>query len=439
MLRGMLVRYRYRIEPMPGQRQALARAFGCARVVYNDALAERQRAYHAGEEPSDTEVQRRVITLAKSTPERAWLAEVASVALVQACQDARRAYRNWFDSLSGKRRGRRVGRPRLRTKHGRQSIRLTRNGFALRGQRLYLAKVGEVRVRWSRELPSVPSSVTIIREPDGRYYASFVVGRDPTPLSPVARTAGIDLGLISFATIAASDGTIQTVANPRHLRAANRRLVRAQRALSRKQKGSANRAKARYRLAVAHRRVRDQRADHHHKLALRLIRENQAVAVEDLAVAGLARTRLAKSVHDAAWAMLVRLLEQKAAQHGRRVVKTGRWEPTSQTCSVCGHRDGPKPLRVRTWACQACGTLHERDSNAARNLLVAAGLAETQKRLWRQREPRGNLGSCGRSRNPSRCRMSGTAGIPLLTAGRRPTRYPHAIRWRGAIGSAAVL
>jgi putative transposase len=378
MLRGMLVRHRYRIEPMPRQRQALARAFGCARVVFNDALAERQRAYHAGEELSDTEVQRRVITLAKATPERAWLAEVASVALVQACQDARRAYRNWFDALSGKRRGRRVGRPRLRSKHGRQSIRLTRNGFALRGQRLYLAKVGEVRVRWSRELPSVPSSVTIIREPDGRYYASFVVDRDPTPLPPVARTAGIDLGLISFATIAASDGTIQTVANPRHLRAANRRLVRAQRALSRKQKGSANRGKARYRLAVAHRRVRDQRADHHHKLALRLIRENQAIAVEDLAVAGLARTRLAKSVYDAAWTMLVRLLEQKAAQHGRRVVKTGRWEPTSQTCSVCGHRDGPKPPRVRTWACQACGTLHERDSNAARNILVAAGLAETQ-------------------------------------------------------------
>jgi len=162
------------------------------------------------------------------------------------------------------------------------------------------------------------------------------------------------------------------------LRAAQRRLARAQRALSRKQKGSANRAKARHRLAVAHRKVREKRADHHHKLALRLIRENQAVAVEDLAVAGLARTRLANSVHDAGWATLVRLLEAKAAQHGRQVVKTGRWEPTSQTCSACGHRDGPKPLSVRAWACQACGAIHDRDSNAARNILVAAGLAETQ-------------------------------------------------------------
>ena len=241
----MLVRYRYRIDPTSAQRQALARAFGCARVVYNDALAERHCASQAGEWISDTEVQRRVITQAKRTPERAWLAEVASVALVQACQDARRAYRNWFDSLKGKRKGRRVGRPRFRTKHGRQSIRLTRNGFAFRGARLYVAKVGEVRVRWSRELPSAPSSVTVIREPDGRYYASFVVERDPTPLPPVSRTAGIDLGLVWFATIAAGDGTVETLANPRHLRVAERRLAIAQRQLSRKRKGSKNRAKAR--------------------------------------------------------------------------------------------------------------------------------------------------------------------------------------------------
>jgi putative transposase len=206
----MLVRYRYRIDPTSAQRQALARAFECARVAYNDAVAQRRRAFQAGEPISDTEVQRRVVTLAKQTPERAWLAGVASVVLVQACQDARRADRNWFDSVSGTRLGRRVERPRFRTKHGRQSIRLTRNGFAVRGSRLYVAKVGQVRVRWSRELPSVPSSVTVIREPDGRYYASFVVERDPTPLAPVPRAAGIDLGLVWFAVVAASDGTIQT-------------------------------------------------------------------------------------------------------------------------------------------------------------------------------------------------------------------------------------
>jgi putative transposase len=396
----MLVRYRYRIDPAPAQRIALAKAFGCARVVYNDAVRARQDAYAAGGKLSDTQVQRRVITLAKQTPERAWLGEVASVVLVQACQDARRAWRNWFDSLSGKRRGRRVGHPRLRSKHARQSIRLTRNGFALHGSRLYVAKVGDLRVRWSRPLPSVPSSVTVIREADGRFYASFVVERAPAPLPRVDRTAGIDLGLCVFAAVAASDGTADLVANPRYLRAAQRRLARAQRALSRKRKGSANRAKARYRVAVAHRKVRDRRADHHHKLALRLIRENQAVAVEDLAVAGLARTRLAKSVHDAGWATFVRLLEQKAAQHGRWVVKVGRWEPTSQTCCACGHRDGPKPLSVRAWGCRACGTIHDRDINAARNILVAAGLAETQN-------------ACGGSVSP---------GATLAVAGEAGTR-----------------
>jgi putative transposase len=387
----MLVRYRYRIDPTSAQREALARAFGCARVVYNDALTERHRAYQAGEWLSDTEVQRRVVTQAKRTSERVWLTDVASVALVQACQDARRAYRNWFDSLTGKRKGRRVGRPRFRTKHGRQSIRLTRNGFAFRGTRLYVAKVGQVRVRWSRELPSAPSSVTVIREPDGRYYASFVVERNLTPLPPVSRTAGIDLGLVSFATIAASDGTVETLANPRHLRVAERRLAIAQRQLSGKRKGSKNRAKARLRVAVAHRRVRDQRADHHHKLALRLIRENQTIAVEDLAVAGLARTRLAKSVHDAGWTMFVRLLEAKAAQHGRQVVRIGRWTPTSQTCSACGYHDGPKPLSVRVWACPACDTVHDRDTNVARNILVAAGLAETLNACGGHVRPRATL------------------------------------------------
>jgi putative transposase len=402
ILGGMLVRYRYRIDPAPAQRVALAKAFGCARVVYNDALAERQRAFAAGEQLTDTEVQRRVVTLAKTRPERAWLAEVASVVLVQACQDARRAYRNWFDSRSGRRKGRRVGRPRFRSKHGCQSIRLTRNGFALHGTRLYVAKVGELPVRWSRPLPSVPSSVTVIREPDGRFYASFVVERVAAPLPPVDRTAGIDLGLCVFAAVAASDGSTDLVANPRHLPAAQRRLARAQRALSRRPKGSANRAKARYRVAVAHRKVRDRRADHHHKLALRLIRENQAVAVEDLAVAGLARTRLAKSVQDAGWATFVRLLEAKAARYGRRVIKVGRWKPTSQTCSACGHRDGPKPLDVRAWTCQVCGTQHDRDINAAHNILkvlVAAGPAETQN-------------ACGGSVSP---------GQPLAVAGEAGT------------------
>jgi putative transposase len=285
--------------------------------------------------------------------------------------DSRRAYQNWFDSLSGVRKGRRVGHPMFRRKHGRQSVRLTRNGFRLRGQRLYVAKVGEIAVRWSRPLPSAPSSVTVIREPDGRYYASFVVERPAAPLPACGREVGVDMGLNRLAVT--SDGEI--IANPRFLRAKERKLAHAQRELSRKQKDSANRVKARRRVAVLHRKVRETRLDHAHKTALVLVRDSQAVYAEDLAVSGLARTRLAKSVHDAGWAQLLRLIGEKAEQYGRTFHQVGRFTPTSQTCSACSANDGPKPLHVRSWQCKACGVVHDRDVNAARNVL-AAGRAE---------------------------------------------------------------
>jgi putative transposase len=323
------------------------------------------------EKISDSEIQRRVITLAKQAPEREWLAGAPSVALVQACNDARRAYRNWFDFLSGKRHGRKVGHPRFRRKHGRQSIRLTRNGFTLRGERLYVAKVGEIRVRWSRNLASAPSSVTVIREPDGRYYASFVVEREAVPLPVSGHEIGLDVGLDRLAVT--SDGEV--IANPRFLRRRERRLARAQRTLSRRAQGSANWAKARHRVAVLHRKVRETRLDHAHKTALRLVRDNQAVYAEDLAMSGLARTRLAKSIYDAAWAQLLRLVAEKAEHHGRTFHRIGRFEPTSQMCSACGVKDGPKPLSVRTWTCTACSAEHDRDVNAAVNIL-AAGRAD---------------------------------------------------------------
>jgi putative transposase len=206
----------------------------------------------------------------------------------------------------------------------------------------------------------------VIREPDSRYYASFVVQREPTPLPACDREAGIDLGLNSL--VVTSDG--ETVANPRFYRAAQRRLQRAQRVLSRRQKGSANRARARHRVAVVHRKVRDARLDHAHKTALRLVRDNQAVYAEDLAVSGLMRTRLAKSVADAGWSQLIRCIQEKAARYGRTFAKVGRFEPTSQVCSACGVKDGPKPLGVRRWTCAACGAVHDRDVNAARNILA---------------------------------------------------------------------
>lgn len=368
----MQLRYNYRVYPTPGQQVSLARAFGCARVVYNDALRARQDAYVSGEKISDTEVQRRVVTEAKRRPERAWLGDVASVALVQACQDARTAYRNWFDSISGKRKGRRIGAPRFRSrKDNRQAIRLTRNGFTLRENgKLYVAKIGELEVRWSRELPSPPSSVTLIKDAAGRYFASFVVQVAERPLPETGSEVGIDLGLTTFAVL--SNG--KTIASPRFLRQAERRLRKAQQSLSRKEKGSKNRVKARVRVAIAQARVADTRRDWAYKHSTTIIRDNQAIFVEDLCVSGLARTRLAKSVHDAAWGMFTRMLEEKAARYGRTFAKVDRWFPSTRMCSVCGALSGKKPLHVRTWRC-TCGTVHDRDLNAANNIL-AAGRAE---------------------------------------------------------------
>jgi len=227
---------------------------------------------------------------------------------------------------------------------------------------LCLPKIGDVPVRWSRDLPSAPSSVTVILDAAGRHHASFVVDTgDDAPLPPGDAEVGIDLGLTSFAVL--SDGKV--IDNPRYLRKAERRLKRAQQALSCKEKGSANRAKARTKVARAHTKVADARRDFAHPLSTTIIRENQAVYVEDLAVKGLARTRLAKSVHDAGWGMFTRMSEEKAARYGRTFVKVDRWFPSSQICSACGIQDGPKSLSVRSWTCPECGAVHDRDFNAA--------------------------------------------------------------------------
>jgi len=209
--------------------------------------------------------------------------------------------------------------------------------------------------------------VTVILDSAGRYFASFVVQAADAPLPAAGAEAGIDLGLTHFAVL--SDG--RKIANPRFLRRAERKLRKAQRDLSRTKKGSANRARARVKVARVHARVADTRRDWLHKESTRIIRDNQAVYVEDLCIRGLARTRLAKSVHDAGWSAFVSMLEYKAARHGRTFVRIGRFEPTSQVCSACGVKDGPKPLSVRGWTCGGCGAVHDRDVNAARNVATA--------------------------------------------------------------------
>ncbi|MFE4251523.1 RNA-guided endonuclease InsQ/TnpB family protein [Streptomyces sp. NPDC056910] len=377
----MQLRYAFRLYPEPGQRSALGRAFGCARVVFNDAVRARRDAHAAGlPYPKAAELSQTLITRAKRTVERSWLGEVSSVVLQQSLRDVEAAYRAFFASLKGERKGARVGAPRFKSrKDSRQSIRFTANArwSITPTGRLNLPKIGEVRVKWSRTLPVVPSSVTVIKDSAGRYFASFVIDTDPAAdagrMPATDQTIGIDLGLTHFAVL--SDGT--KFDSPRFLRRAEKKLKKAGRELSRKQKGSKNRAKARLKVARAHAQVADARKEFHHQLSTRLIRENQAIAVEDLPVKGLARTTLAKSVHDAGWSQFVNMLAYKAARYGRTFIKINRFEPTSQVCSTCGHHDGPKPLHVREWTCPACGTVHDRDVNAAKNVKQAAGLAVT--------------------------------------------------------------
>jgi len=382
------LRYNFRLDPTPGQCVALARQFGCARVVCNDALRVRREAHKAGlPRISGAALQKAVITDAKRTEARAWLAEVGVDPLIQAVRDLEAAHGNFFASMAGRRNGPRVAEPRFKSrKDNRQALRYTRNGFRLRGNgTLHLARIGEVRVRWSRRLPSGPSSVTVVKDACGRYFASFVVETDPAadlerfPFGPDAEYAqtGIDLGLTHFAVL--SDG--KKIDAPKFLRRAERKLAKLQKDLARKQKGSSNRKKAVLKVARAHARVADSRRDFQHKLSTTIIRETQAVYVEDLSVAGLGRTRLAKSVHDAGWSGFVGMLEYKAARYGRYFARIDRFAPTSQTCSACGVKDGPKPLSVREWTCTACGARHDRDgcveskNGAARNVL-AAGQAD---------------------------------------------------------------
>ena len=413
------LRYNYRLYPTPGQRAALARAFGCARVVFNDALHARQQAREAGL-PYITDAELSVrLTAAKATAERAWLGEVSSVVLQQALADLNAAYRNFFASVAGRRKGPKIAPPRFRSrKDRRQAIRFTRSARFLitPGGKLRLPKIGDVPVRWSRQLPSRPSSVTIVRDAAGRYFASFVVDTRPAALPGTEPVLGIDLGLTHFAVL--SDG--RKIASPRFLRRAEKKLRRVQRLLSHKQEGSQNRDKARVKVARAHARVADARREFHHQLSTALIRENQAVAVEDLAVKGLARTRLAKSVHDAGWSAFVRMLEYKARLYGREFRRIGRFEPTSQVCSACGVKDGRKPLHIRTWQCQECETWLDRDINAAVNVARAAGLAVTACGA----QVRPGVIPAQRSRNPPEATPArGVTGGNLRPLGRRGSQW----------------
>ncbi|KKI99153.1 transposase, partial [Prochlorothrix hollandica PCC 9006 = CALU 1027] len=370
----MKVRYQYRIYPTPQQVKGLNRLFGCCRVVYNDALAIVRSVPQGAKRPSNAELQKLVITQGKKTAERKWLADVSVVPLQQSVQDLGVAFKNFFESRSGKRKGSKVGFPRFKKKLNQQSARFVRTGFSLKGNKLELAKLGRFKVKWSRPLPSEPSSVTIIRNTAGQYHASFVVEIGPINIEPLRPSIGVDLGIKTFAFLSTGD----RVESPGYNRL-DRKTRRFQRKLARQVKGSKRREKTRLRLAKLKLKTANIRKDFLHKTTTQLIHENQVVVLEDLAVKNmLGNRKLARAISEQGWGTARTMCEAKASMVNDREVRIiSRWEPTSQICSDCGFRWGKVALSVRSILCVSCGTEHDRDGNAAKNI-EKSGLGLTQ-------------------------------------------------------------
>ena len=372
----MKLRYRYRIYPTDQQNGLISRLFGCCRVVFNDALAYCQDQYRAGsKKPSSGELSKRLTEL-KKTEEKIWLGEVSSIPLQQSLRDLEQAYSNFFKSCKVQRKGKKVKPPKFKKRKSKQSAKFTDNGFKLypNSDYIYLAKIGDIKVIWSRELPAAPSSITLIKDSADRYFVSFVVEFNPQQLPKNGRSVGIDLGITDFATL--SNG--EKVKSPKPLKKQLKRLRRLQQNLSRKQKDSRRREVARKKLAKLHAKISDTRNDFLHKLSTKIIRENQTIVLEDLNVSGMVKNRkLARAISDLGWRSFRTMLEAKSLMYGRDFRVIDRWTPTSQTCSCCGFRGGKKELNIREWICLNCGTSHDRDVNAAVNILVAGGLSET--------------------------------------------------------------
>ncbi|AMW28019.1 RNA-guided endonuclease InsQ/TnpB family protein [Arthrospira platensis] len=364
----MKARYQYRIYPTVGQQQSLAQLFGCVRVAFNDGLAFSKQS---GQYPGVKVLSGR-LTEAKKTMERAWLGDVSSVPLQQALQDLDIAYRNFFKSVKGERKGPRVNPPRFKKKTNRQSARFTKAAFKLKGSKVYVAKIGELKTKWSRPLPSEPSSVTVIKDCAGRYFVSFVVEIQPITVEPKNQGVGVDLGLETLATL--STGEKVKASNTNTL---DRKIRKGKRKLARSVKGSRGRGRLRVAIARTEAKQSDIRQDFNQKLATRLVGDNSVVVLEDLNVSGMVKNRcLARAISRAGWRQIRTLCEAKANMINEREVRViSRWEPTSGTCSCCGDRWGKLDLSIRSVLCLNCGAEQDRDINASVNIL-AAGLAD---------------------------------------------------------------
>jgi putative transposase len=358
--------YKYRFYPTAEQAKNLAQTFGCVRFVYNWALNKRKRAYFDQGMKLKTKDLSAALTDLKKAEGTQWLSEVSSVPLQQALRHLDSAYKNFFEK--------RTGYPTFKKKHHAQSATYTDNAFTFKDGAVTLAKQAEpLPIVWSRPLPenAKPSSVTVSKEKAGRYFVSLLVEEEMEPLKPIEQHIGVDVGLKSFVVLS----TGESIAHPKYYVREEKKLARAQRHLSKKRKGSKNRDKARRKVARLHAKIADKRRDYQHKLSTRLIRENQTVCVESLAVKNMLKNhKLAKAISDVGWSEFLRQLEYKAAWYGRTFVKIDRWYPSSKTCSACGYLLETLTLDVREWICEQCGVCHNRDVNAAANIL-AAGLA----------------------------------------------------------------
>ncbi|MDW2646000.1 RNA-guided endonuclease TnpB family protein [Citrobacter sp. HN-141] len=356
--------YKYRFYPTADQVELLAQTFGCVRFVYNSILRWRTDAYSERQENIGyTQASARLTSL-KKEPELSWLNDVSCVPLQQALRHQQTAFVNFFAG--------RAKYPTFKSKRHKQAAEFTASAFKYRDGKLYMAKSkAPLDVRWSRELPSMPSSITISKDAAGRYFVSCLCEFEPVSLPITAKTVGIDVGLkYLFVT----DTGFKT-GNPRHTAKYAKRLALLQRRLSKKQKGSKNRAKARLKVASIHAKIADCRLDNLHKLSRKLINENQVVCVESLKVKNMIRNpKLSKAIADAGWSELVKQLQYKGEWAGRSVVAIDQFFPSSKRCSCCGYTMPKMALNVRSWICPECGADHDRDINAARNI-KAAGLA----------------------------------------------------------------
>src|SRR3989454_6335367 len=372
--------YHYRFYPTDEQAHILARTFGCARYVYNWALRLRTDAYYKEQKRIGYHETSAHLTLLKKQEETSWLGEVSSVPLQQALSHLDRAFRHFFEGCAAY--------PVFKKKQGDQAATYVASAFRWDGIQLTLAKMDTpLDIHWSRPLPEgcKPTTVTVRKDTAERYFVSILLEEDIKPLPVVNKQVGLDLGLKSM--VITSDG--QTHGNPKFFHQDEKKLAKAQRRLAKKKKGSQNRAKARVKVARIHARIADRRRDSQHQLSTHIIRENQVVCVESLQVKNMVKNHcLAQAISDVGWSEFVRQLEYKAEWDGRTLVKIDKWYPSSKRCFDCGHILDSLTLDVRSWTCPGCGMVHDRDINAAKNIL-AAGLA---------------VAACGESVRPGRAK-----------------------------------